>query len=214
MVLKLIGKKIGMIQLFDKDGRAVACTAIIVEPNYITQIKTVENDGYSSIQMGSVKKKIKNVKNPQKNHFAKAKVEPCKKIVESRVEDTSKYEVGQKCNIDVFSENDYIDVQGISKGKGFQGVMKLHGYSGGPASHGSGFHRHAGSTGMRSTPGRCLPGGKRASRMGGNKVTTQNLQIVKIDIEKNVLLIRGAVPGSKGQLILVSKAKKKKTKAA
>ncbi len=207
MTLQLIGKKIGMTQVFDDMGNIVICTIILIEPNFVTQIKTKEKDGYQAIQIAGVKKK--RVNKPLKNHLAKAKVEDCSVLLESKVDDVSSFQLGQECKVDLFTEKDFVDVQGISIGKGYQGVMKLHGFAGGPAAHGSGFHRHAGSTGMRSTPGRCLPGGKRASRMGGDKITVQNLKVVKVDKEKNVLLVKGAIPGSKGNTVFIKKATKK-----
>ena len=213
MSLKLIGKKLGMMQVFDENGNVVVCTLVSLKPNYIIQIRNSEKDGYNAVQIGAIKKE-KNVTKPLLKHFEKAKVDPCAVLLESRVDDASQYQVGQEQKVDYFTENEFVDVQSISKGKGYQGVMKLHGYSGGPAAHGSGFHRHAGSTGMRSTPGRCLPGGKRASRMGGDKKTVQNLQVFKVYKEKDLILIKGPIPGSCSGIVYISKAKKKKTKAA
>jgi large subunit ribosomal protein L3 len=212
MTLKLIGKKIGMMQVFDEKGNVVVCSVVSLKPNYITQIKSKEKDGYNAVQIGAIKKN-KNVSKPLMKHFEKAKVDPCSVLLESRVDDVEQYQIGQEQKVDYFTENEFIDVQSISKGKGYQGVMKLHGYSGGPAAHGSGFHRHAGSTGMRSTPGRCLPGGKRASRMGGDKKTVQNLQVFKVLKDKDLMLIKGSISGSCGSTVYIRKAKKK-TKAA
>jgi len=208
MSLTLIGKKKGMTQVFDDNGHVVIGTAIEIEPNVVIQIKTKDNDGYSAIQLGSQKKK--NVSKPLKGHFAKAKIDPKRLLKESYVEKTEEYQIGQEVKVNYFAEGEFIDVIGMTKGKGYQGVMKLHGYSGGPGAHGSGFHRHAGSTGMRSTPGRCLPGGKRASRMGGKQRTAQNLKIAYVDPEKNLLIVKGSVPGNKGSNVYVAKAKKKK----
>lgn len=208
MSLTLVGKKKGMVQVFDENGHVVIGTVIEIEPNVVIQIKTKDNDGYGAVQLGSQKKK--NVTKPLKGHFAKANVDPKRYLKESLVEKTEDYKIGQEICIDYFAEGDYIDIIGTTKGKGYQGVMKLHGFHGGPAAHGSGFHRHAGSTGMRSTPGRCLPGGKRASRMGGNKSTAQNLKIAFIDAEKKLLVVKGSVPGNKGGDVYVAKSKKKK----
>ena len=208
MTLKIIGKKKGMTQLFDRNGNVVVCTVILAEPNYVTQVRRKEVDGYNAVQLGAIKKREKSVSKALRGHFAKAKVEPCQRLLETRVADTSDYQLGQKIDVSCFAEGDFIDIVGKSKGKGFQGVMKLHGFSGGPAAHGSGFHRHAGSTGMRSTPGRCLPGGPRASRMGGETVTVQNLEVIRVDAEKNVIIVKGPIPGFCEGIIYISKAKK------
>ncbi|MDR3624041.1 MAG: 50S ribosomal protein L3 [Chlamydiales bacterium] len=216
MTLKLMGRKRGMIQQFDVSGNIVVCTVIQAEPNVITQIKTEENDGYQAVQMGFEKvvakdprRQLERVSKPLRGHFAKGGVEPRRHLEETRVKDSSVHQVGQEFGVDLFEDITYVDVQSVSKGKGYQGVMKLHGFGGGPAAHGSGFHRHAGSTGMRSTPGRCLPGGKRASRMGGDVTTVENLKVVMIDKEKNLLLVKGSVPGACGALVTVSSATKK-----
>lgn len=210
MPLTLIGQKKGMTQVFDKDGKVVVCTVILAEPNMVLQIKRKPEDGYDSIQLGGVpmtKSQAARAKKPIKGHFAKADVAPCKEILESRLDTTDEYKVGQKLDLSIFSEVKFVDIEGVSKGKGFQGVMKKYNMSGGPAAHGSGFHRHMGSTGMRSTPGRCFPGGKRASRMGGDKKTVQNLRVVAV--KGNVLLVEGAVPGAPGGTVYIRKAKKK-----
>ena len=145
---------------------------------------------------------------PFKVIFAKAGITPRKHLSESRVENSSEYQVGQAITVDAFAECKYVDVRGVSKGKGYQGVMKRHNFSGGPASHGSGFHRHAGSTGMRTSPGRCLPGIKKAGHMGAERVTVQNLEVVKIDNERNVMLVKGAIPGFRTGLVYITEAKK------
>lgn len=211
MTLKFMGKKVGMTHLFDEKGNLVVCTVISAEPNVVSQVKTQEKDGYQAIQLAACKvqaPKVKNVTKQLRGHFAKANVEPRRHLVESRLSDVSKYEVGQEITAGCFAENSFVDVTSISKGKGYQGVMKRHNYAGGPASHGSGFHRHAGSTGMRSSPGRNLPGGKKAGHMGAEQVTVQNLQVVKVDEEKNVILLKGAVPGFNNCLVYIAKAKK------
>lgn len=215
MALKFMGKKRGMTQLFDEQGNVVVCTVIEAEPNVITQIKNQETDGYQAIQLGFEKVKAKDArrlekrtKQPQLGHFKKAGVESRRYLAESRVESLDNYTVGQEINVSLFQVGAFIDVTAQSKGKGYQGVMKLHNFRGGPASHGSSFHRHAGSTGMRTTPGRCLPGGKRASHMGDEKVTVQNLKVISIDPETNVILVSGAVPGPNGGIVYLSEAKK------
>jgi len=210
MSLTLIGQKKGMAQVFDKDGKLVVCTVIVAEPNTVLQIKRKETHGYNGIQLGGVpmtKSQAKRAKKPIKGHFAKANVEPCRVIRESRIEEVDQYQIGQQIDASVFSDAKFVDVEGISKGKGFQGVIKLHKMSGGPAAHGSGFHRHMGSTGMRSTPGRCFPGGKRPSRMGGDQKTVQNLRVVSI--QGNILLVEGAVPGARSGVVYIRKSIKR-----
>jgi len=213
MSLTLIGQKKGMAQVFDNDGKMIVCTVILVEPNPIVQIKRPEPDGYSAIQVGGVvlsKSRANKMTKPLKGHFAKANVPGQWRLKESRVEKADEYQVGQSIDLSIFSEISYVDVQGVSKGKGFQGVIKLHGFAGGPAAHGSGFHRHAGSTGQRTTPGRCPPNGPRASRMGGDVQTVQNLRVVAI--KGNLLLVEGAVPGARGSVLYVTQAMKKQKK--
>jgi large subunit ribosomal protein L3 len=210
MPLTLIGRKKGMAQVFDKDGKLVVCTVILAEPNTVLQIKRKETHGYNGIQLGGVpmtKSQADRQNKPQKGIFAKAQVEPCNVIHESRIEEVDQYQVGQKLDVSVFADAKFVDIEGITKGKGFQGVMKLYNMAGGPGAHGSGFHRHMGSTGMRSTPGRCFPGGKRASRMGGDRQTVQNLRVVAV--KGNLLLVEGAVPGAPSGIVYIRKAKKK-----
>jgi large subunit ribosomal protein L3 len=213
MSLKFMGRKEGMTQFFDKKGNLVVCTVISAEPNVVSQIKSKESDGYSALQLASMKvkvPKVKNVTKPLRGHFAKATIEPRSSLVETRIDDVDQYTVGQEIPVSYFAETEFVDVIGVSKGKGYQGVMKRHGFSGGPAAHGSGFHRHAGSTGMRSTPGRCLPGVKKAGRMGGERVTIQSLRVIMVDEAKQVIVVEGAIPGARGGLVYVQKAKKKK----
>lgn len=216
MALKLIGKKRGMTQLFDGKGNLLPCTVIEIEPNVVTQIKTVESDSYSAIQLGAEKIVTKDARTIAKRlnksqigHYAKNNIAPRRHLGETKIEKADQYSIGQEIGVESYAEASFIDVTAISKGKGYQGVMKLHGYAGGPASHGSGFHRHAGSTGMRSTPGRCLKGGKRASHMGHNRVTVQNLQIIKVDAERQVIIVKGQVPGPRNGLVTISPAVKK-----
>lgn len=214
MTLKLMGKKRGMTRLFDENGNHVVCTVISAEPNMITQIKRKENDGYEAIQLSAFKiksSKVKNVSKPLKGHFKKAGVEAREVSVESRIDNTEPFQVGQEISVAYFSDVEYLDVSGVSKGKGYQGVIKRHHFAGGPASHGSGFHRHGGSCGMRTSPGRCLPGQKKAGRMGTDKVTLQNLRIVRIDEGKQVIIVEGAIPGARGGVVYMTKSKKKKS---
>mgnify|MGYP001799400484 CR=1 FL=1 len=209
MSLKFIGRKKGMTQFFDKNGKRIVCTVLEAEPNIVTMIKSEKRDGYKAVQLGSILlsgTKARNLNKPQRGFFIAKNMEPRKELIESLVDDVDAFEVGQIFDVNYFKDISYVDVIGISKGKGFQGVMKLHGFKGGPAAHGSGFHRSAGSTGMRSTPGRSLPGSPRASRMGGRQKTVQNLEIVHIDQEKNLLLVKGAVPGHTGSIVYISKA--------
>ena len=210
MSLTLIGQKKGMAQIFDQAGKMIACTVINIEPNPIVQVKRTETDGYSAIQAGGIplsQSRANHLTKPLKGHFAKAKVPGQWRLKESRFDNVDSYQVGQSIDISALSEASHVDVQSVTKGKGFQGVIKLHGFAGGPGGHGSGFHRHAGSTGQRTTPGRCYPNGKRASRMGGDVQTVQNLRVVAI--KGNLLLVEGAVPGCKGAVVYISQAQKK-----
>jgi len=220
MTLKFMGKKKGMTQLFDKDGNIVVCTVIQAEPNVIVQVKTKETDGYSAVQIGFDEVRGKRAETvlartgkPLAGHFEKASVKPRRFLKESRVKNPEEYTAGQELTLEHFLDVDFVDMTAYSKGKGYQGVMKLHNFSGGPASHGSGFHRHAGSTGMRSTPGRCFPNGKRASHMGDDKITVQNLKVVRVVPEDNLLIVKGSVPGPQGSLVCFSPAVKLQGKA-
>lgn len=217
--LRMMGKKRGMIQLFDDAGNAIVCTVIEAQPNVVTQVKTVENDGYNAIQLGFDKIETKDPRTVEKRtskaligHYKKAGVDPRRHLLESRLEKVEGFTIGQELTVEEFAEVKFIDAMAMSKGKGYQGVMKLYNFSGGPASHGSGFHRHAGSTGMRSTPGRCLPGGPRASHMGYDRKTVQNLQVIMVDKEDNLIIVKGAVPGPKNGLVTISAAIKLQNK--
>lgn len=210
MSLTFIGQKKGMAQVFDQDGKLVVCTIILAEPNTVVQVKRKESDGYNAIKLGGLRmttSQAARAKKPHVGQFTKTKTEPCRVLRESRIDDVEQYQVGQQIDADLFADVKFVDVEGVTKGKGYQGVIKLHGFAGGPAAHGSGFHRHAGSTGMRSTPGRCFPGGKRPSRMGGERQTVQSLRVVAV--KGNVLLVEGAVPGSRNGIVYISKAKKR-----
>ena len=216
MSLKFMGKKRGMIQLFDDQGNVKVCTVIETEPHVVAQVKTEETDGYHAIQLGFEKIKTKDprtIKNrlsqPLIGHYKKNSIEPRRHLLESRFEKAVEYTVGQELNLDAFDEIEFVDATAISKGKGYQGVIKKYNFSGGPASHGSGFHRHAGSTGMRSTPGRCLPGGPRPSHMGLETVTVQNLEVVMVNPEEQVIIVKGAVPGPTHGLVYIAPSVKK-----
>lgn len=213
MAQTLMGRKRGMTQRFDEKGNVVACTVIEAAPNVVTQIKTLENDGYTAIQIGFDEVRAtdprtakRRVGKPLGGHFEKAGVPPQRFLAEARVSDAEGYKVGDQLTVGLFAVGGLVDVTATSKGKGMQGVMRLHNMAGGPAAHGSGFHRHGGSTGMRSSPGRVLPGSKRPSRMGNRRCTTQNLRVLAVDVERNLILLAGAVPGHKGALVVVSAA--------
>lgn len=211
MALKFMGKKRGMMQLFDEQGNTIVCTVIEAEPNVVTQVKTPESDGYTAIQLGFelVKGGENRTAKPQRGHYKKAGVEPRRHLIESRLDKADEYAVGQEVGVDAFAVGAYVDVTGQSKGKGYQGVMKLHNFRGGRSSHGSSFHRHAGGTGMRTTPGRCFKNGKRASHMGDDQVTVQNLEVVMVDREQNLIMVSGPVPGTRNGLVYLSPAQKK-----
>ena len=215
MIRKLIGKKCGMIRVYDTGGKAIACTLIHIEPNVVTQLKSHAKDGYEAIQLASQKIETrdprtieKRVSKPLLGHYKKAAVAPRRHLHEMKVDDAAQYQVGQELSVSLFEGAKYLDVCGTSKGKGYQGVMKKYGFSGGPASHGSGFHRHAGSTGMRSSPGRSLPGGPRPSHMGDERVTVQSLRVVSLDADKGLVIVEGSVPGAKNSIVVVSDAMK------
>jgi large subunit ribosomal protein L3 len=211
-----MGRKRGMTQLFDEKGNNIPCTVIEVQPNVITQVKTGETDGYDAIQLGfetivtkDPRTVEKRVTKPLRGHFAKNSIAPRRFLNETRLKSTEGFTVGQEIGVDSFDGVTHVDVAAMSKGKGYQGVIKLHNYSGGPASHGSGFHRHAGSTGMRTSPGRGLPGGKKASHMGYDRKTVQNLKVIKIDAPENIIVVKGQVPGPRNGLVYITEAKKK-----
>ena len=199
----IIAKKIGMTQVFADNGLLIPVTVLEAGPCVVTQKKTVENDGYDAIQVGFGEIKAKKVNKPMKGHFDKAGVEAKKVLKEFRLEDTSAYEVGAEIKADVFAAGDKVDVTGTSKGKGYQGPIKRHGQSRGPMGHGSKFHRAVGSLSSATTPGKVKKGKKMAGQMGSVKITVQNLEIVKADAEKNLLLIKGAVPGNKGTMVVI-----------
>lgn len=208
-----MGKKIGMTRIFNEKGQSVVCTVIEAAPNVVVQVKNLEKDGYRAVQMGAMKvpaSKLKRVTKPLKGHFAKAQVEPHRQLGESPICGDEEFSVGQEFGVEYFNEITHVDVTGTSKGKGFQGVMKRHGFRGGPASHGSGFHRSPGSTGMNTNPGRTLPGLKMAGHMGHERKTVECLEVVRIDQEKQVILVKGAVPGANGGLVYVRKSKKRR----
>ena len=204
----LLGKKVGMTQIFTEEGNVIPVTVIEAGPMVITQIKNVENDGYNAVQVGFGDAKEKSLNKPQKGQFEKAGVSFKKHLREFRVENSSEYTVGQEISADMFATGQKVDVTGISKGKGFQGVIKRHGQSRGPETHGSRYHRRPGSMGACATPGRVFKGKKLAGHMGVDKVTIQNLEVVRVDAEKNLVLVKGAIPGPKRSLVTIKKAVK------
>lgn len=202
----LIGKKIGMTSLFDTDGTLVACTVIEAEPNVVTQLKTVEKDGYEAVQLASGERRVKNTPAAAAGHYKKAGTTPKVKAHEFK-EFEQELKLGETIGVELFEEGSFVTVTGHSKGKGFQGVVKRHGFSGvGEATHGQHDRSRApGSLGGSSYPSRVFKGLRMAGRTGGNKVTTENLKVVKVDSGKNLLLLRGTVPGAKGSYVIIWK---------
>lgn len=199
----ILGKKIGMTQIFTQDGLVIPVTVIEAGPVTVVQKKTVENDGYNAIQVGFVDVKEKALNKPAKGHLAKAGVSPKKFLREFRLEDDSAYNTGDEIKADIFAEGDKIDVTGISKGHGYAGTVKRWGTHRGPMSHGSGYHRGVGSMGACSTPSRVMKNKRLPGHMGVEQVTIQNLDVVKVDAEKNLILVKGAVPGPKGGIVTI-----------
>ena len=205
----IVGSKLGMTQIWDDDRNVVPVTVLQVEPCRVVTIKTLERDGYSALQVTFGQKKATKLTKPVAGQFAAADVEPGPRLVELRLDDVSDYSVGQELTVDILAEGGLIDVTAVSKGKGFAGVMKRHGFSGQRASHGAHrVHRAPGAIGACATPSRVFKGQRMAGRTGGEKVTTLNLEVVRTDAERNLLLIKGAVPGPKGGLVLVRNAAK------
>ena len=204
----IIGKKIGMTQIFDEKGNVIPVTVIEAAGNIVAQVKTTETDGYNAIQLGYGEVKANRINKPEAGHFAKAKIENRKHLREFRTDDVANYKVGDEVKVDIFAAGEKVDVQGTSKGKGFQGVIKRHGQSRGPMTHGSMYHRRPGSMGQRSTPGRVFKGKKLPGHMGRVTVTIQNLDVVRVDTDKNVILVKGSVPGAKGAILKVKSAVK------
>lgn len=206
----LLGKKLGMTQVFSEDDRLLPVTVVEVGPCVVTQVKTEKTDGYSAIQIGYEDIEDRKVNKPSKGHFAKAKVAAKRYLAEIRVNDPENYKPGDTITADIFAAGEKTDVVGVSKGKGFQGVMKRHGFAGGPGGHGSHFHRAPGSIGASSFPSRVIKGMRMAGHMGSDRVTSMNLEIVKVDPERNIILLKGAVPGAKGSLVMIKESIKSK----
>ncbi len=206
----IIGRKIGMTQIFTEDGNMLPVSVIEAKPMYVTQVKTVEKDGYNAIQVGYDEKKKSKTNKPLEGHFKKSGVAPKKVLKEFRLDSVEGYEVGQELKLEEMEEGMLVDVIGTSKGKGTAGTIKRWNQSRGPETHGSKYHRGPGSIGAASYPARVIKGTHMAGRMGHERVTVQNLTLVKVDAERNLLLIKGAVPGPKGSLVVVRKAIKSK----
>ena len=199
----ILTTKVGMTQIFNEDGVLTPVTVLQAGPCVVTQVKTVENDGYSAVQVGFVDKREKLVAKPQKGAFDKAGVSYKRYVRELKLDDAESYEVKQEIKADMFAAGDKVDATAISKGKGFQGAIKRHGQSRGPMAHGSKYHRHAGSNGACSDPSKVFKGKRMAGHMGAKQITVQNLEVIRVDAENNLILVKGAVPGPKKALVTV-----------
>ena len=204
----ILTTKVVMTQVFSEDGVLTPVTVLQAGPCVVTQVKTVENDGYGAVQVGFGDIREKLVNKPKKGHFAKAGVTAKRFLKEFRLEDAESYTLGQEIKADVFTAGDKVDATAKSKGKGFQGAIKRHGQSRGPMAHGSKYHRHAGSNGSATTPGRVFKGKHMPGHMGAVRVTVQNLEVVSVDAEKNLILVKGAVPGPKKSLVMLKESVK------
>jgi len=213
----IIGKKIAMTQIFTEDGKVIPVTVVEAGPCTVTQIKTVEKEGYNALQLGFGSVKEKKLSKPQRGHFESKEIQPQRHLAELRVEDPAGYQVGQEITVGLFSKGDRVDVTGRSRGKGFAGVIKRHNFSGGPGSHGAHFHRAPGAIGACATPSRVFKGSRMPGRMGAERVTTLNLEVVDVKQERNLMLIKGSVPGPDDGLLIVREsvksAKKRRKKA-
>lgn len=204
----IIGKKLGMTQIFGEKGVVIPVTVIEAGPCTVVQVKTEQTDGYNAVKLGFGEVKEKHLTKPEKGQFTKIKVEPKKHLKEFRLEDVSNIEVGSQINVGIFTKGDMVDIQGTTKGKGFQGVIKRHGQHRGPMGHGSMYHRRPGSMGPTSTPGRVFKGKKLPGHMGKLTVTIQNLEVVAVDLDKNAILVKGSIPGAKGSIVKIKDAVK------
>ncbi len=206
----LIGRKVGMTQIFDDQGKVIPVTAIEAGPCTVVQVKTVETDGYNAVQLGFGEVKEHKVIKPVKGHYTKVNLTPKKHLREFRVDSLENVKVGDELKADTFVAGDKLDIQGTSKGKGFQGVIKRHGQSRGPMGHGSMYHRRPGSMGPTSTPGRVFKGKRLPGHMGSETITIQNLEVVRVDLDKNVVLVKGSVPGATGSILKLKTSVKSK----
>jgi large subunit ribosomal protein L3 len=204
----ILATKVGMTQIFNENGALIPVTVLQAGPCAVTQVKTVENDGYSAVQVGFGDIREVLVNKPRKGHFAKAGVANKKYLREFKFENAADYTVGQEIKVDIFAEGDRIDATAKSKGKGFQGAIKRHNQSRGPMAHGSKFHRHAGSNGAATSPGRVFKGKHMPGHMGAVRVTVQNLEVVRIDTANNIILVKGAVPGPKKSMVMLKETVK------
>lgn len=205
----ILGKKLGMTQVYSDEGQVIPVTVVQAGPCLVVQRRTEDCDGYEAVQLGLVEERVpRKVSQPMRGHFEKAKVAPMRRLEEFSVRDDNEWKAGDQVKASIFNENDYVDVIGTSKGKGFQGVMKRHGFGGGRATHGSMFHRAPGSVGQASDPSRVFPGTKMPGRMGGKNVTVKNLKVVKVDEEKNLIYLRGSVPGPRNGYLAIRHAKR------
>ena len=210
MKKRLIRTRIGMTQMFNEEGKVIPHTVIEAGPCVVSQVKTEETDGYNSIQLGFGAIKESKVNKPERGHFTKANIAPARYLREFRVDSIEDVKVGDELKADIFMAGDKIDIQGTSKGKGFQGVIKRHGQHRGPMGHGSMYHRRPGSMGSTSTPGRVFKGKKLPGHMGAETVTIQNLEVIKVDLDKNIILVKGSVPGAKGSILKIKSSVKAK----
>ena len=206
----IIAKKVGMTQVFNANGEIVPVTVLEAGPCYVAQVKTLEKDGYSAIQVAFGPVKEKNVTKPMKGHYAKSGITPMRKLKEFRLDNAEDYKAGDEIKADVFAEGDKVDVKGVSKGKGFQGTIKRHGMHRGPMGHGSKYHRAVGSLGASSDPSRVFKNKHMPGHMGSVNCTVQNLTIVRVDAENNMILVKGAVPSSYGSVITLTDSVKAK----
>ncbi|WP_077324045.1 50S ribosomal protein L3 [Virgibacillus siamensis] len=208
MTKGILGRKIGMTQLFSEEGELVPVTVVQAEPNVVLQKKTLENDGYEALQIGFADEKESRTNKAEKGHADKANTAPKRYVREIRHANLDEYEVGQELSVEVFEVGDMVDATGTSKGKGFQGAIKRHNQQRGPSSHGSHFHRSAGAMAMAADPARVFKGKKLPGQMGGKQITIQNLEVVKVDAERNLLLIKGNIPGAKKSFVKITSALK------
>ena len=204
----LVGRKIGMTQIFDETGLIIPVTVIDVASNVVTQIKTAETDGYNAVQVGYEDVKEKTLNRPQKGHLNRVGVTPKRTLREFRVDETEEFAVGQELKADLFEVGDRVDASGVSKGKGFQGNIKRHNQARGPMSHGSRYHRGPGAMAAAASPGKVFKGKKLPGQMGNKKITVKNLEVVKVDVERNLLIVKGAVPGPRKGLVTISESTK------
>lgn len=202
----IIGKKIGMSQIFEENGRVIPVTVVEAGPCPVVQKKTVEKDGYAALQIGYGKVNVKTVNKPDAGHFKKTGIEPTRVLKEFRLDNSADYEVGQVIKADIFAVGDKVDISGTSKGKGFSGTIKRWNFHIGPKAHGSGYHRGVGSMGSNSNPSRVFKNKKMPGQYGNEKCTVQNLMIVRVDVERNLLLIKGAVPGARGGIVTLKQS--------